>query len=71
LDLMELLGDAAEGFNFSHWQDGEHDILAPALEARGFINVRFYMIEQDSFGPLTRGCVATCHCGKTVRFFYG
>ena len=43
----------------------------PALEQRGFTNVCFGMLEEDSFGPLTRECVAVDPSGKTVRFFYG
>lgn len=71
LDLLDFLGDEAEAFDFDDYQDGECDILAPALEKRGFTNVSFYMIEQDSFGPLIRGCRAIDPTGKSVRFFYG
>jgi hypothetical protein len=70
-DLLEFLGDAADAFDFDKYEDGEHDVLAPALEARGYTNVRFYMVEQDSFGPLIRGCVANDPSGKRVRFMYG
>jgi hypothetical protein len=70
-DLFEFLGDAAEAFDHDKFQDGEHTILAPALEARGYTNVSFYMVEQDSFAPLIRGCVAHDPSGKRVRFMYG
>jgi hypothetical protein len=67
-NLLSFLGDAAEGFDFEHWSKGEADILEPALEARGFTQVGFYMGEEDSFGPLSRGCFATDPEGKRVRF---
>jgi hypothetical protein len=71
LELMAFLGGDADQFNFDDYFEGERDILGPALEKRGYTRVSFYMIEQDSFGPLIRGVRATCHCGKRVRFFYG
>lgn len=72
LELMSFLGDeATKGFSFEDYQEAEDTILRPALEARGYTAVGFYMIEQDSFGPLIRGAVANCHCGKRVRFHYG
>ncbi|MHB1086752.1 MAG: hypothetical protein ACYCZ0_03325 [Minisyncoccota bacterium] len=71
-DLFDLLDDKEiEGFAFEDYYDGEHDILAPALAARGYRDVGFYMVEQDSFGPLIRGVRATDPTGKNVRFFYG
>jgi hypothetical protein len=51
--------------------DRERTILKPALERRGFTEISFYMIEQDSFGPLIRGAVALNPDRQTVRFFYG
>lgn len=71
LDLLDFIGKEAEAFSFDHYGDGEQEILRPALEKRGYTLIRFYNVEADSFGPLIRGCVATCHCGKRVRFFYG
>lgn len=71
LDLMSFLGADADKFSFEEYYEGERGILGPALEKRGYTRVSFYMIEQDSFGPLIRGVRATCHCGKRVRFFYG
>lgn len=71
LDLLNFVGKEAASFSFEHYSEGEREILRPALEKRGFTGVSFYMVEADSFGPLIRGCVATCHCGKRVRFFYG
>lgn len=70
-DLLTFLGDSAATFDFADWQESERAILRPALEARGFKNISFYMIEQDSFGPLIRGCVALDPDGKRKRFFYG
>ena len=71
LDLMSFLGTEVDKFNFGEYFEGERDILGPALEKRGYTRISFYMIEQDSFGPLIRGVRATCQCGKRVRFFYG
>ncbi|MCC8949309.1 hypothetical protein H8A97_30460 [Bradyrhizobium sp. Arg62] len=71
LDLLNFLGADAETFDFDDYYDGERKILRPALEKRGYTSVSFYVVEADSFGPLIRGCVAQCHCGKRVRFFYG
>ncbi len=70
-DLLAFLGDAAATFDFGDYYNGERRILRPALEARGFKNISFYMVEQDSFGPLIRGVVANDSYGKRVRFFYG
>ena len=70
-DLLDFLGDDATGFDFGRWSDGEAEILRPALERRGFTAVSFYMGEQDSFGPLSRGCVARDPTNKRVRFYYG
>lgn len=71
LDLLQFLGAEAEAFAFEEYYDGERNLLRPALEKRGYTSIAFYMVEQDSFGPLIRGCTANCHCGKRVRFFYG
>lgn len=70
-DLLDFLGDEASAFDFGHWSKGEAEILRPALERRGFTAIGFYMGEQDSFGPLSRGCVATDPAGQRVRFYYG
>lgn len=70
-ELLGFLGDAAKEFSFDEYEEGERQILTPALEARGFADVGFYMIERDSFGPLIRGCTARDPVGKRVRFFYG
>lgn len=72
VDLFGFLTEReTEGFEFDDYSDGEVDILAPALEARGYRDVGFHMIEQDSFGPLIRGVRAADPGGKTVRFYYG
>lgn len=70
-ELLAFLGDEAAAFDFADYQRGEREILEPALARRGFTGIAFYMIEQDSFGPLIRGCVATDSDGKRVRFLYG
>lgn len=69
--LENVIPDAFHSFNFDNYKDGEIDILGPALEALGYTKTSFYMVEQDSFGPLIRGCVASDLWGKRVRFFYG
>ncbi len=70
-DLLDFLGDDAEGFNFREYLDGERDILRPALVKRGYKHITFYMGEEDSFGPLSRGARAQDPEGKWVRFYYG
>lgn len=70
-DLFDVLGAAADAFDWNRWRDGEERVLRPALEARGYTGVNFYMLEEDSFGPMIRGCVAHDADGKRVRFFYG
>lgn len=71
-DLMSFLGDdEVKDFDFGDYRKGETEILEPALTKRGFTNIGFYMGEMDSFGPLSRGCVALDQTGKRVRFFYG
>lgn len=71
-DLMSFLSHAeVKDFDFGDYRKGETEILEPALAKRGFTNIGFYMGEQDSFGPLSRGCVALDPTGKRVRFFYG
>lgn len=69
--LEDFLGAEFDRFDFADYGRGERDILRPALEARGFTSVAFYMVEEDSFGPLIRGAVACDPEGKRVRFFYG
>jgi hypothetical protein len=71
-DLLDFLSDRVwKRFDFERYEDGERTVLRPALESKGFRDVAFYMIEQDSFGPLVRGCVAKDKNGKRVRFVYG
>lgn len=70
-DLLTLLGSDADSFDFGDYHNGEAKILRPAMERRGYTDVSFYMTEQDSFGPLGRGCVAYDSTGKRVRFYYG
>lgn len=71
-ELLNFLGDDdTAGFDFERYFQGEQEILKPALWRRGYTDVRFYMIESDSFGPLIRGCKAVDEDGKPVEFFYG
>lgn len=41
-------------FDFSRYYEDEQVILKPALELKGYTNIRFRMGERDSFGPLFR-----------------
>lgn len=70
-DLLDFLGDEANAFDFGKYREGEQEILRPALERRGFNSIRFYMGEEDSFGPLSRMCAANDPNGTEVRFYYG
>lgn len=72
-DLFDFLGPTVfMPFAFSEYRKGEKEILRPALECRGFDHVSFYMIEEDSFGPLIRGCRAfNTKEDKWQRFSYG
>ncbi len=71
VDLLDFLGADAATFVFEEWEEGEDQILRPALERRGFTDISFSMGEQDSFGPLSRWCVAIDGDGKRRRFIYG
>lgn len=81
IDLLDFLPDlptdAASGFcendgrKGKTWQDWEEDIARPALEAAGFTSVSFYMMEEDSFGPLMRGVRVEDVDGNVRRLFYG
>ena len=70
-DILKFLGKDAEKYDFAKWYLGEDNILRPALEKRGYKAIVFYMIEEDSFGPLMRGIVATDPNGNRVRFYCG
>jgi len=72
-DLFIFLGDFdCEDFKFEDYLKGEADILRPALECRGFKQISFYSAEEDSFGPLVRGCRAfNIKEQKWQRFLYG
>ena len=70
-DILVFLGEDAESYDFATWYKGEQEILLPALKKRGYTSISFYMIEEDSFGPLMRGIVANDPDGKRVRFYCG
>ena len=55
-DLYEVI--SFEGFSFASWRQGESDVLQPRLEALGYTDIKWFMGEHDSFGPLTRICHA-------------
>lgn len=49
----------------------EKEILEPQLIDLGYTDFVWEMLEQDSFGPLSRLCHATNREGERVTFFYG
>jgi hypothetical protein len=72
LDLFSYLEIAAESMTFGRdsFRDDEEKILRPAFERKGFTRVAFFMGEQDSFGPLTRG-IRAWKGDKSYVFYYG
>jgi hypothetical protein len=53
---------------YTRW---EREIATPALEQKGFTNIKWRMGEQDSCGPLSRICSAIDKDGNKVEFWYG
>jgi hypothetical protein len=49
----------------------EVELLQPRLEKLGYSHIKWGMGEYDSFGPLTRTCMARNQNGEVVWFFYG
>lgn len=70
LDLWSYLEVAAEAFSFENYAEDEKNILLPAFERKGFTRVAFFMGEQDSFGPLSRGIRAWKN-NQGFIFYYG
>jgi hypothetical protein len=70
LDLWSYLELDAVAFDFSNYAEQEQTILKPALERKGFTRVAFFMGEQDSFGPLSRG-IRAWKGDKSYVFYYG
>jgi hypothetical protein len=60
-----------DGFRWNEWPTDEKEVLQPQLAYLGYTNIRWEMGEADSFGPLTRICIATDQDGEKVRFIYG
>lgn len=58
------------GFNFQNYYEHEKSILEPQLRELGYEVSEWVTGERDSFGPLTRYCVAK-KGNETVRFIYG
>jgi|SRR4051794_1475609 len=71
VDLDEDAGIDFTGFSFKDYVNGERTILQPQLEARGYTDIKWYMGEYDSFGPLTRVCEAKSSNGERIYFIYG
>lgn len=70
LDLWSYLEIAADAFDFEHYSRDEQQVLKPAFERKGFSRISFFMGEQDSFGPLSRG-VRAWKDDKGYIFYYG
>jgi hypothetical protein len=70
LDLWSYLGLDAAAFDFENYSEQEVIFLKPAFERKGFSRVAFFMGEQDSFGPLSRG-IRAWKDDKSYVFFYG
>jgi hypothetical protein len=68
LELEDII--SFEGFTFKDWRNGEIEILQPQLIALGYIDIKWEMGEEDSFGPLTRTCHASKD-GERYHFIYG
>lgn len=67
--LLHYLGITE--FDPDAYREFERNVLVPALSLKGFHDIGFYMIEEDSFGPLVRGIVCTYITDRQVyRFSY-
>lgn len=60
-----------EDFDYADYRNGELEILQPRLVALGFSEIRWYMGDHDSFGPLTRVCFCRDKTDKVRQFVYG
>jgi hypothetical protein len=54
-----------------NYREFERDVLTPKLEAKGFEVVRWLDGERDSFGPLSRYCIAYAPSGIRCDIVYG
>jgi hypothetical protein len=70
IDLWSYLELAADAFDFENYSHDEEKVLKPALERKGFTRISFFMGEQDSSGPLSRGIHAWKN-DKGYIFYYG
>jgi hypothetical protein len=70
LDLWTYLELDASAFDFELYAEHEKTMLKPAFECKGFSRVSFFMGEQDSFGPLSRG-IRAWKDDKSYVFYYG
>lgn len=63
---------SSEGFSYDSrtYLQQEIDILQPRLEALGYTSITWLPGESDSWGPLTRVCMATKD-HELVWFVYG
>ena len=72
LDTSDTSGYCGSGRDgCKSYRDWEKEIAKPAIERAGFTGVRFYSVEEDSFGPLIRGVEATDAAGQAVTWDYG
>jgi hypothetical protein len=68
-DLQDVIDFT--GFKHDMYRTGEQAILQPQLEALGYTHIKWSMGEEDSFGPLTRVCMARDKNGVVSWFVYG
>lgn len=70
VDLNEIIPGLS--INFSKYWESERDVIEPALVDAGYYDIgRWFSPEKDSFGPLSRGAMATTPAGKRVLVCYG
>lgn len=68
-DLVSIIG--FEGFRYEHYQVDEEMVLQPRMENLGYSHIKWLPGETDSFGPLSRVCMARNRNGEVVWFVYG
>lgn len=73
-DLGEVLApqyfNHPDCFDSTHYARWERNIAEPALKEAGYEVLQWFSIDEDSFGPLVRGCLLRKdHLSEA--FFYG
>lgn len=60
-----------EGFDYATFYRDEQTVLTPRLRLKGYKDIKFYMGERDSFGPLSRVCICKDENDNPCYFVYG